>query len=551
MDQSYVQKENLFPLIETAYNPQADKHADLFSSMSSPEQRHGLIVKLNQTYGNKYVQRLIESMDSSSDVKAGSPGTDSNTSSPAEARSADQSTQPSTNNPRQQYANTDGQSSDHAPNSAGLVQQTKPVTSVQLIHNRNGASILVGLSAVFKSEKDANEEDNSPVTVEETSTLFGADDSVSSGNIILNQQTVSGKSALGSTWFGSWTPTISKSVSVEKIEGFFSNEWKVTATMTVDYTYSTQSLGKTDIPNANVPAVTEASWPTIYSDLMPGSSAVPRSPRTQYWCSDLSTQHELFHIMDCKNAFTIMAPLEEQWLEEQTLKPKAGKTGATNLGMTALNQLETRVLNYMGGGDVNGPQETRAYGAGISLYQARAQEVKDRAVDEGWTERGYNKVEGEIQNEDEGEEQAAVEEEEEEESWWESIWNDLWEDEEEVEAKEAEIEAEMQAAEEGYGYGGEGYGYGYGGEGYGYGYGEEGYGYGYGEEGYGYGGEGYGYGYGEEDYGYGYGEEDYGYGYGEEDYGYGYGEEDYGYGYGEEDYGYGGGSYNETEGYIY
>jgi hypothetical protein len=482
---SPVREERASPLAETPYQPPMEQHAGLLANTLSTEQGQGLLRQLNQSYGNEYVQRLLRSMSNSS-------------------------------------ASPQGETA-----AGGPVQQSAPVTSVKLMRDRNSAGLEVGFSTVFRTTKSEVAEEDAPTTVEETSTMSGANDSISPGSIVLAQQMSVGRSALTSTNFGSYTPNITKNVSVEKIPGTFFDDWKVTALMTISYTYSIQSRDKTDIPNAYVDAVDEASWPAVYSDLYPEGGS--RSPRRWYWCSDLSAQHEMYHIMDCMNAFKTFAPLEEQWLEQQTTYSRGG---AERLGMQALNQLEARAFNYMGGDQPNAAQETRAYGAGASQYIARAEEVKDRAIAEGWTEED---VEDEEIPEDEEEEEEVDEEESEEEegeseSWWDDLWDDLWEDEEEVEEEteeesEEETEEEETDEEESEEESEDGYAYN-----------EEDYDYLYGEE------SSY-----EEESNYGYGEE--GYGYSEEDYGYGYEEESY---YEEDDsYGYGQESYSESEDYYY
>jgi hypothetical protein len=483
---SPVRHEPLSSITETPFSPQVDKHTDQLANVSSPEQRQGLIMQLSQAYGNKYVQRLLGTIN-----------------------------KPSTAGPGKM-------DSTPSPGFPIPVQQSSPVTSVRLMRDRNSAGVEVGMSTVFKAEKSDQEEDNTPSHLVEVSTLSGGHDAISPGTIVLAQQMSVGSSALTGTNFGSYTPNITKNVSVEKIVGTFFDEYKVTAVMTIHYTYSVQSLGKTNIPSADVDAVDEASWPAVYSDLYPSGGDL-RSPRRWYWCSDLSASHEMYHIMDCMNAFKTFAPLEEQWLEQQSTSSRAG---AERWGMQALNQLEARVFNYMGGDLPNAPQEARAYGAGASQYIERAEAVKDRAIAEGWTEEDIEdeEIPEDEEDEEEDEEDYSEEEEGESESWWDNLWDDLWEDEEELEdeeeeesEEEAEEEAEEESGEEAYDYNEEDYDYLYGEESY------------YEDE----------YGYENSEENYGYGEENYGYGYEEEYY-----EDDYGYGYGEE-------SYNETEGYIY
>jgi len=47
---------------ETPFQPRMDEHAALVSRIPFSKQRHDFILQLQQTYGNRYVQRLVESM---------------------------------------------------------------------------------------------------------------------------------------------------------------------------------------------------------------------------------------------------------------------------------------------------------------------------------------------------------------------------------------------------------------------------------------------------------------------------------------------------------
>lgn len=57
-EKSEPDKETVF---ETPFSPRVNEHVDLLKNTSSEEQRTNLVMQLQQTYGNRYVQRLIES----------------------------------------------------------------------------------------------------------------------------------------------------------------------------------------------------------------------------------------------------------------------------------------------------------------------------------------------------------------------------------------------------------------------------------------------------------------------------------------------------------
>ncbi len=57
-DKSEPDKSTIF---ETPFSPRMNEHAEMLNNTSSNEQRSNLVMQLQQTYGNRYVQRLLES----------------------------------------------------------------------------------------------------------------------------------------------------------------------------------------------------------------------------------------------------------------------------------------------------------------------------------------------------------------------------------------------------------------------------------------------------------------------------------------------------------
>ena len=62
LDHFHAWEQGTVAISETPFWPRMDKHAELLAMPHSDEQRASLILRLQQTYGNRYVQRLIESM---------------------------------------------------------------------------------------------------------------------------------------------------------------------------------------------------------------------------------------------------------------------------------------------------------------------------------------------------------------------------------------------------------------------------------------------------------------------------------------------------------
>ncbi|MBE0430684.1 MAG: DUF4157 domain-containing protein [Dehalococcoidia bacterium] len=62
LDPLHAAETDALELGETAFQPQADRHAALLSPLCSDAQRTGIMLRLQRTYGNAYVQRLLSSM---------------------------------------------------------------------------------------------------------------------------------------------------------------------------------------------------------------------------------------------------------------------------------------------------------------------------------------------------------------------------------------------------------------------------------------------------------------------------------------------------------
>ena len=60
-DQFKAPDEGITPGIEPLVKPSMDKHASLLAGAHSDEHLANLVIQLQQTYGNSYVQRLLNS----------------------------------------------------------------------------------------------------------------------------------------------------------------------------------------------------------------------------------------------------------------------------------------------------------------------------------------------------------------------------------------------------------------------------------------------------------------------------------------------------------
>jgi len=73
-DQSLAWDTGPFSLRETPFYPRMEEHAAMLSSIPSAVQRKNFIMRLHQTYGNRYVQRLMESTDVQAKLTISNPG---------------------------------------------------------------------------------------------------------------------------------------------------------------------------------------------------------------------------------------------------------------------------------------------------------------------------------------------------------------------------------------------------------------------------------------------------------------------------------------------
>ena len=73
-DTFHAWDQGLLTLTETPFHPRMDEHAAILSSIPFSAQRHEFIMRLHQTYGNGYVQRLAESVRAQAKLTVNAPG---------------------------------------------------------------------------------------------------------------------------------------------------------------------------------------------------------------------------------------------------------------------------------------------------------------------------------------------------------------------------------------------------------------------------------------------------------------------------------------------
>jgi hypothetical protein len=73
-DQSLAWDADPSSLTETPFFPRMEEHAAMLSNIPFAVQRNNFIMRLHQTYGNRYVQRLMESIDVQAKLTVSEPG---------------------------------------------------------------------------------------------------------------------------------------------------------------------------------------------------------------------------------------------------------------------------------------------------------------------------------------------------------------------------------------------------------------------------------------------------------------------------------------------
>ena len=261
----------------------------------------------------------------------------------------------------------------------------KRVETSRLVVNLPDESRVSLSSCIFLQRADAgqpNEEEPSEMVQEFTPTTVPFADSIS-GGIVLSLRTEAGGAPLGGTDFGRCISVVGGSTKVKKHEGFWSDTYEVEAKTDITYKWATQSCGCTDVLGPNDAAVTPDNWQDVVTDLTPGPTGRP--PRSKHYCSDLTSQHELFHRDDMMQAYERYKTFENIWLAGE--KVSSGRE-AMQKAQHARQMMLDHVHRYMGGGAESeySPSELRAYGAGRGAYQQRVTAISQRAQREGWVE---------------------------------------------------------------------------------------------------------------------------------------------------------------------
>jgi hypothetical protein len=347
-DQLKAPGESAVPVVNSLAKPSIETPAALLADARSDEQRASLIMQLQQSYGNAYVRQVIERVRAEEGRKS-------------------------------------------------MTAEVPLQTQADLIHIVNfddGVGISLELGATLDGE-EALPTTEEPEESEEPEEWQGEPEELLPPTDVLEDKPIDPAtvSAQHNTerggvsiprGFGVCKPSVTRHITVNRgkkgLLGLGTIKYGVRAVLQARYRWEVQSQGKTDIAGADSPAVTAGTWQQVHDDLTPSSEPIPKSPRTKYWCQDLSEKHEQFHATDYQGAFNLYAEQAQAWLAGQRA---SSKKQARQRGNDALGTVMTNVRNRMGHA-VSGPAEERAYKDGAPYYKARADAVRKRAEEERW-----------------------------------------------------------------------------------------------------------------------------------------------------------------------
>jgi len=132
---------------------------------------------------------------------------------------------------------------------------------------------------------------------------------------------VNGTGILGAADFGAtdWRDVNLSDIVVTPVPK--KKAFKVTARTDVKITWEVQpGLGPSNqvsIGSPTDPSITKTNWPDVVKDLTPDKGGV--TPRTKFWCRDLTERHERHHAKELKAFLPAAVKTVNTWLNAQTV----------------------------------------------------------------------------------------------------------------------------------------------------------------------------------------------------------------------------------------
>jgi hypothetical protein len=162
--------------------------------------------------------------------------------------------------------------------------------------------------------------------------------------------------------------------------------FNVTGTIAADITFQVAGPNRTDIASDAAPDITQQNYPTVVSDLTPSPAAVNsgglslyknQPPRTKFWAEDLTIKHECFHADEDVKFGRQGVALAQDWLDKQTARTY------DEVGVL-LNKVTPIIARKVDTEMALPGRELRAYADGAPDYRARAQAIKRKGDAKGY-----------------------------------------------------------------------------------------------------------------------------------------------------------------------
>lgn len=167
-----------------------------------------------------------------------------------------------------------------------------------------------------------------------------------------------------------WSSFTAAGIVVRSVPGAYT----VTFRLQNPITYNVRSP-KTSIASANDPALTNANYAPAATDLTPRMDVQNGKPRRRsFWAEDLTLRHERFHADERRRLNRAGAEQAQTWLSEQNANSAADVAAL-------VAQIPARVIaaSQAAVGTLD-EKESRAYGDGAPLYQARADAIRAKGA---------------------------------------------------------------------------------------------------------------------------------------------------------------------------
>jgi hypothetical protein len=357
-------------------------YGTLFNHLQNAPQastaRTALFRRLQRSYGNSYVNQVIQR---SPDPDADDESTpDADADSGTQSNVAEGSIAEASGDVEITTGSTEAIEGEPLEGPTGCDQSPASATAQAQAEAPPQSNHQLRLDARF--DLDSNVIHAEPLGGE-----IGAADMVE-GSFSFSSTVTPGQVNIPDTAHGYAEPTFTfgKAQWVKKafVNDFSDDLVTVTAPLTLECRWSIQAtvMGRKreSVYNVDDEPVNSYNWGNIVRDLTPDATGKP--PRELYWVPHITQAHELFHCTDYINRAKAYVPKAEDWFRTQTINigdDKEIEAQVTDLLKGAKKKFETDALfHYNNGG------EERAYSAGKGAYETLVNAIKQRAAANQW-----------------------------------------------------------------------------------------------------------------------------------------------------------------------